>query len=145
MFAIVFGVAISPIITADNAEARLANIRYILHGDLTAPNNDKPFGGKDIGTYNIHIRDNGSTSIYVELDHRPSNGMKFEGWLIDIETGEKLSTGTFKESVKRGFFTGIAPEFHYDIFVVTEKPIIDSDPAPNKPVAGVPLSAPFGQ
>jgi hypothetical protein len=145
MFAIVFGVAISPIITADNAEARLANIRYILHGDLTAPNNDKPFGGKDIGTYNIHIRDNGSTSIYVELDHRPSNGMKFEGWLIDIETGEKLSTGTFKESVKRGFFTGIAPEFHYDIFVVTEEPIIDSDPAPNKPVAGVPLSAPFGQ
>ena len=72
--------------------------------------------------------------------------MIFEGWLVDVETGEKLSTGTFKEGVKRGFFFLNEPEFHYDVFVITEEPIIDSDPAPTlPPVGGVPLSAPFGQ
>ena len=49
LLAIVFGVAISPIIAADNAEARPADSLYVLHGDLTAPNNDKPFGGDFAG------------------------------------------------------------------------------------------------
>ena len=145
LLAIVFGVAISPIIAADYVEARPADIRYTLNGDLTAPNNDKPFGGNNVGTYAITITDD-RTSIYTGLKINPTNGMVFEGWLVDIETGEKLSTGTFKEGVKRGFFTGIAQEFHYDVFVITEEPIIDSDPAPTlPPVGGVPLSTPFGQ
>ena len=143
MLAMVFGVAISPIIAADNAEARPAYTRYILQGDLTAPNNDKPFGGEIAGIYYIGVKDE-FTSIYAGLESRASSGMVFEGWLVDIDTGEKLSTGTFKEGVQRGFFT-VNPGFHYDVFVVTEEPIFDTDPTPNKPVAGVPLSAPFGQ
>ena len=143
LLAIVFGVALSPIITADNAEARLFDSRYILQGDLTAPNNGKPFGGDNVGTYIIHVSDE-YTFIYAELEKGAPNGMILEGWLIDVETGEKLSTGIFKEDVKRGFFL-LDPEFHYDLFVITEDPRIDTDPAPNKPVAGVPLSAPFGQ
>ncbi len=70
--------------------------------------------------------------------------MVLEGWLIDVQTGEKLSTGTFKEGVKRGFFL-VDPEFHYDIFVVTEEPTIDSYPTPNRPVACLTLSNPFGK
>ena len=143
LLAMVFGVAMTPIVAAENAEARPADNRFILFGDLTAPNNDKPFGGKIVGTYNIHVKDNVS-SIFASLDKGPSNGVILEGWLIDVQTGEKLSTGTFKEGVKRGFFL-VDPEFHYDIFVVTEEPTIDSDPTPNRPVAGVTLSTPFGQ
>ena len=74
--------------------------------------------------------------------------MLFEGWLVDVETGEKLSTGTIKEGHRGngGFFFLSEPEFYYDVFVITEEPIIDSDPAPTlPPVGGVPLSAPFGQ
>ena len=143
LLAIVFGVAMAPMIATQNAEARPADNRFIIQGDLTAPNNDKPFGGKTAGTFNIHVKEDVST-VYVSLDKGPSNRMVLEGWLIDVQTGEKLSTGTLKEGVKRGFFL-IDPEFHYDIFVVTEEPIIDSDPAPNKPVAGATLSTPFGQ
>ena len=145
LLAIVFGVAISPIIAADNVEARPADNRYILHGDLTAPNNGKPFGGEIVGAYNIHVKDE-VTSIYAGLEKRASNGMIFEGWLVDVETGENLSTGTFKENVKRRFFLLDESEFRYDVFVVTEEPIINSDPAPTlPPVGGVPLSTPFGQ
>ena len=115
----------------------------ILQGDLTAPNDGKPFGGEIAGNYSIHVYDK-ATIIYAEVQNGAPNGMVLEGWLIDVETGEKLSTGIFKEDVKRGFFL-LDPEFHYDLFVITEEPIFDSDPAPNKPVAGVPLSAPFGQ
>ena len=147
MFAMVFGVAISPIIVADDAEAKPAAIRSILHGDLTAPNSDKPFGGDRIGTYSIHVTDE-YAHIYAVLNSGPSNGMVFEGWLVDVETGEKLSTGTFQEGRydNRGFFFIIDPEFHYDVFVITEEPINDSDPTPTlPPVGAVPLSAPFGQ
>jgi len=147
LLAMVFGVALSPIILADNADARLADNRYILQGDLTAPNNGKPFGGDNVGTYSIHVKDD-FTFIYAALNNSPSNGMLFEGWLVDVETGEKLSTGIFNEASRgnSGFFFFSEPEFYYDVFVVTEEPIIDSDPAPTlPPVGGVPLSAPFGQ
>jgi len=148
MLAAVFGIAASPIISAGDAEARIEEPRFVLHGDLTAPSGDKPFGGEDVGDYYTHTRE-GSITFIVSLENRASEGMVYEGWLVDVETGEKLSIGLFKgdrqESVQYGFFGGIDPQFHYDVLVITEEPIIDSDPAPNKPVAGVPLSAPFGQ
>jgi len=70
-----------------------------------------------------------------------------EGWLVDIETGEKFSTGVYdeKSNVNGGLSFLVDPGFHYDVFVITEEPRLDSDPTPNKPVAGVPLSTPFGQ
>jgi len=146
MFAMVFGVAISPIILADNAEARLADNRFILQGDLTAPNGDKPFGGEIAGTYIIHVKD-AFTTIYATVENRASDEMVLEGWLVDVETGEKLSTGVFKDHsrINGGFAVLDNPGFHYDVFVITEEPRFDTDPTPNKPVAGVPLSAPFGQ
>jgi len=146
MLALVFGIALSPIILADNAEARTAVITYALHGDLTAPNSDKPFGGEMVGTYNIHAT-NERTSIYAAVENRASDGMVLEGWLVDVETGEKLSTGVFKEHsrINGGIVAIDNPGFHYDVFVITEEPRFDTDPTPNKPVAGVLLSAPFGQ
>ncbi len=146
MFAIVFGVAISPIILADNAEAKPAEIRSILHGDLTAPNGDKPFGGEIAGNFNIYTTDE-ITSIYATVENRASDGMVLEGWLVDVETGEKFSTGVYKENsrINGGFAVLFDPGFHYDVFVITEEPRFDTDPTPNKPVAGVPLSFPFGQ
>jgi len=148
MLAMVFGVAASPIISADDAEARIHPSTYVLNGDLTTPSGDKPFGGEVIGWYHIQTK-GGFTSINVSIEKKASEGMVYEGWLVDIETGEKLSTGTFEgdrqESAQRGFFGGIDPKFHYDVLVITEEPIGDTDPAPNRPIAGVPLSAPFGQ
>ncbi len=147
LLALVFGVAISPILAADNAEARNPpESTYILQGDLTAPNNDKPFGGENVGIYNIHVRDDYST-IFVSLEKGPSDGMVLEGWFVDVETGEKLSTGVFKDHsrINGGLLVLDNPGFHYDVFVITEEPRFDTDPAPNKPVAGVLLSAPFGQ
>lgn len=144
MLAMVFGVATSPILLADNAEARPDDNRYILHGHLTSPNGETPFGGDRVGYYSIGVKDE-FTSIYAKLDQGPSSGMVFEGWLVDVQTGEKLSTGIFKDDHKRGESFTVDSKFHYDVFVVTEEPKIDSDPAPNKPVAGVPLDKPFGQ
>ncbi len=147
MLALVFGVALSPIIAADDAEAKAFDFtRSILQGDLTAPNGDKPFGGEIAGNYSIHVYDE-LTIIFAELENGASNGMVLEGWLVDIETGEKFSTGIYKEpsKVNGGFSVLIDPGFHYDVFVITEEPRFDTDPTPNKPVAGVPLSAPFGQ
>ncbi len=77
---------------------------------------------------------------------RALDGRVLEGWLVYIETGEKFSTGIYKQSkLDGGISVLIDPEFHYDVFVITEEPRFDTDPTPNKPVAGVPLSAPFGQ
>ena len=146
MLALVFGVAISPIVLADNAEAKPADIRHILYGDLTAPNGDKPFGGEIAGNYYIQTSEE-RTIVFASLENGASDGMVLEGWLVDVETGEKLSTGVFKDHsrVNGGFAVLDNPGFHYDVFVITEEPRFDTDPTPNKPVAGVLLSAPFGQ
>jgi len=147
MFAIVFGVALSPIILSHDAEARVADTRYILQGDLTAPSNDKPFGGDTIGTYSVHVTDD-YTYITAELTNGPSRAMVYEGWLVDVETGEKLSTGLFDDGRydNRAFFFLNDAEFHYDVFVITEEPVKDLDPTPSlPPVGAVPLGLPFGQ
>ena len=144
MLVMVFGVATSPILSAENVEAaRADDIRYALTGDLTAPNNDKPFGGDTVGFFSIGVKDE-STTIYAGLESRAPAGMVYEGWLVDVETGEKLSVGIFNEGIQRGFFA-LDPGFHYDVFVITEEPVLDSNPAPNRAVAGVPLDTPFGQ
>ena len=143
MFAMVFGVAISPLIAANNAEARPDDIRYSMYGDLSAPNGKQLPGGSKVGTYSLSVKDEIIT-IYASLDKRPTNGMVYEGWLADIDSGETLSIGKFKEEMKRGFFN-TQPAFNYDILLITEEPIGESGHLPNKVVAVVPLNGPFGQ
>ena len=111
MLAMVFGVAASPVISADNAEARIFPSKYVLHGDLTAPSNDKPFGGERVGKYYIETRA-GFTTISTSLEKRASEGMIFEGWLVDVETGEKLSTGTTDGDIIRGHTFSLLNKYH---------------------------------
>lgn len=77
--------------------------------------------------------------IIVKVKNLPtSEGKVFEGWLVDTDTGYKLSIG--------GFSTGNDGKavlyFHqqlvnfglYDLVVVTEEPAGDTDPNPDMPI-----------
>ncbi|KAG2472519.1 MAG: exported protein of unknown function [Nitrosopumilales archaeon] len=143
LMAIVFGLAISTAITTNEAEARVELPNAILQGDLTAPNADKPFGGSVVGSYSIQVKDAYSV-VYVDFNQQPSPGTVFEGWLVDVDSGEKTSFGTFQEYRNRDFITTIDNQFNADLIVITEEPRIDSDPAPATPVGGAVLGTPFG-
>jgi len=151
MMALVFGVALSPILSND-AEARTFPPSIVLQGELTAPSNDKPFGGDAVGEYTIGVYDagrrGGQTTIFVEFDSRPTPGTVFEGWLVDKDSGEKTSFGRFQENTQRQtqFYTVSVPStFNNDLVVITEEPFVDTDPAPNRPVGGAVLGSPYGQ
>ena len=115
-----------------------------IEGKLTAPSGDKPFGGDEVGTIEIE-HDKNNVSIMVELNQSPSEGMVFEGWLVDPDTGYKLSTGLLDENNAQTFEQVIVNPYIYNVYVVTEEPSEDVDPNANVPVGGFALPSPFGQ
>ena len=115
-----------------------------IEGKLTAPSGDKPFGGDDVGTIEIEYNKN-NVSIMAELNKSPSEGMVFEGWLVDPDTGYKLSTGLLDENNAQTFEQVIVNPYIYNVYVVTEEPSEDVDPNANVPAGGFALPSPFGQ
>ena len=144
MMAIVFGLAISPALTSNEAEARVELPKAIIQDDLTAPSGDKPFGGTEVGSFFVNVKDDFSV-IFVDFDRQPSEGMVFEGWLVDVDSGEKTSFGKFTEERNRNFITLVDNQFNNELIVITEEPFFDPDPAPATPVGGAVLTTPFGQ
>jgi len=153
--AVVFGLILSPTVASNEASAIKNNAAldeteytFSMRGALTAPEGDKPFGGDHVvGHYFIRANDH-QVNIDAEFESTSSPNLVLEGWLVDVDTGFKLSTGLFTDetNANRLYVTQeIANPWIYDVFVVTEEPIVDDDPNPHKPVGGVALSKPFGQ
>ena len=151
MMALVFGIALSPILS-NEAEAKTFSPSDLLQGELTAPSNDKPFGGDVVGSYLVGVYDagirGGQTTIHIEFDSRATPGTVYEGWLVDADSGEKTSFGRFSENTQRQvqFHTVTVPSvFNNDLVVITEEPFLDTNPAPDRPVGGAVLEYPYGQ
>ena len=110
---------------------------------LTAPGGGNPFGGAAVGAYRIHVQGE-SVRIRASVDLAPSADQVFEGWLVDMQTGYKLSLGLLRGNDLdfRGRFVN---PWTYGVLVITEEPQGDLDPNPAAPVAGALLPAPFGQ
>jgi len=112
-------------------------------GDLTGPADGAPFGGDVVGSYRIDVHGQ-RVAIHAEVDLEAQDGYTFEGWLIDMQTGYKLSLGTLDDGTLRFRQTMVNP-WTYGVLVITAEPIGDLDPNPAMPVAGAFLPAPFGQ
>ena len=146
---LVFGIAISPMLSN---EAEAANIlrptKMVVQGELTAPMNDKPFGGNVVGDYYLQVRDDNAI-ISVRIDAKASPGTVYEGWLVDADSGLKTSFGLIQNSEYRQMgvqlTTSVEKSFNDDLVVITEEPIVDTDPAPHTPIGGAVLGNPFGQ
>ena len=148
--ALVFGIALSPILSNEALAERSNPPSEILQGELTAPNNDKPFGGDVVGSYTVGVYDTGvrggQTTIFVQFDSKATPGTVYEGWLVDADSGKKTSFGIFQENTQRQtqFYSVTVPStFNNDLVVITEEPFVDTDPAPNRPVGGAVLDNPY--
>jgi len=139
VWAAVFGaIALSAAITL----VPLADARSF-RGDLTAPSGGAPFGGDVVGDYKIQVH-GGKTSIRAKVDVTAMEGYTLEWWLVDTQTGYKLSLGELQGG-KLEFEQRMVNPWTYGVLVITAEPVGDLDPNPNTPVAGAALSAPFGQ
>ena len=126
-----------------NTENQTSHNLIVLGGQLTSSTENAPFGGDDIGQYRIHSNAN-SVSILIAFDESPASDSILEGWLVDLDSDYKLSLGQADATNHLFFSQTIVNPWIYDVLVITEEPIGDSDPAPNKPVGGVLLEQPFG-
>jgi len=115
-----------------------------MKGHLTAPADDAPFGGEIVGNYSINVENNDTVEISTVIKNS-SSGMILEGWLVDMDSGYKLSLGKANSHGKLMFSQPMVNPWIYDVLVITEEPIGDTNPAPNVPVGGVLLKEPFGQ
>ncbi len=114
-----------------------------MNGELTAPSGDAPFGGNIVGTFSISV-DDGDHVIVTTYIENTSSGMIQEGWLVDMDSGYKLSLGKSHDNGNLLFSQHMVNPWIYDAIVITEEPIGDSNPEPNVPVGGVLLKTPFG-
>ena len=101
LMALIMGVIATPIAFDQAADAIAPNRTFTatpdtfyLKGDLTAPAGEAPFGGKVVGDHLVRVNGN-QISIVTSFDANPSAGMVYEGWLVDMATGYKLSLGQF--------------------------------------------------
>jgi hypothetical protein len=121
-----------------------ATAEGIISGTLTAPSNGDPFGGDQVGTFNV-LSDGNQTSIFAQVDLVASEGSVLEGWLVDAATDYKLSLGELNDSGSLIFHQDLVNAYTYNLLVITEEPDNDTDPNAATPVGGAPLPSPFGQ
>lgn len=119
--------------------------RQFLWGELTSPADDKPFGGEEVvGDYYVRVRNGEQVRVFANLDAAPS-GTVLEGWLVDVESDYKLSTGKANDRNILIFGQRMVNPSIYDVLVITAEPIGDTDPAPTlPPVGGAPIGEVFG-
>ena len=117
-----------------------------IEGKLTAPTEDNSlYGGEETGSIQIDY-DGNSISISAQLDISPSEGMVFEGWLVDTNVGYALSTGQLDDNNSQIFEQVLVNPYIHDVYVVTEELVEDTDPKPNViHVGGIKIPSPFGQ
>lgn len=108
-------------------------------GDLTVPEDDRPFGGDNAGTYSIG-QDRYGLRIQVDMDVQPTNGTVYEAWLVDNATGNDLSVGQLVDD-ELAVTQEITNSSSYNLIEVTEEPVNDSNPSRNQSavVAGAEL------
>ncbi len=159
--AIVLGLTLSPLAqyeaNAAMMEEKMMKDKMMekpvsIKGDLTSAKGDKPFGGDLIGNYMVKAKDNKVRLIAkvdkVMMDKMMENkimeGKVLEGWLVDVQSGYKLSLGEL-EGNTLVFTQKMVNPWIYDLLVITEEPANDADPGPNMPIGGAQLAEPFGK
>ncbi len=132
-----------------------------IKGDLTAPAGDKPFGGDAIGNYILRTKDGNMVRVIAKVDKAMMESMMMkndtmmkdkmmekgkvlEGWLVDMQSGYKLSLGELNKNTLV-FTQRMVNPWIYDSIVITEEPMDDTDPGPNMPIGGAQLGEPFGK
>ncbi|MEE8132183.1 MAG: hypothetical protein V3T40_01240 [Nitrososphaerales archaeon] len=154
----VLGLMLSPLAQyqADAVlEDKMMKESTYIDGDLTAPTDDKPFGEDVIGTYKVRVTHNNKVTIIAKpskammeelmMKHKMMKGSILEGWLVDVDSGYKLSIGQLSERYVLVFHQRMVNPSIYDLLVITEEPMNDTDPSPNMPIGGAQLAEPFGQ
>ncbi|MGD1837837.1 MAG: hypothetical protein ACPKPY_07240 [Nitrososphaeraceae archaeon] len=134
------------LIASTNLENQIVFAQEKIEGKLTLPTEENPlFGGNESGTIEMEYNEN-NVSIMAQLDNPPSEGMVYEGWLVDTDIGYALSTGQLDENNAQTFEQVMVNPYIHNVYVITEEPIEDTDPQPNIiHVGGFELPDPFGQ
>ncbi len=113
---------------------------YYLSGHLTSPRNDKPSGGLVVGDYLITVNFD-EVKIIADFYSSPSQGMMLEGWLVNSDNESYFSIGKFdmKNNMLKFYQKDIEPQT-YDLFIVTEKSLSDTDSSDHQSIGGALIS-----
>ncbi len=113
---------------------------YYLRGDLTSPRNDESFGGAAVGEYLITVNFD-EVKIIAEFYNSPPQGMMLEGWLVNSDNESYFNVGQFdKNNNMLKFYQKDIEPHTYDLFIVTEKSLKDTDSSDHKSIGGTPIS-----
>jgi len=100
---------------------------YYLSDHLISPRIDKSFGVAVVGDYLITVNFD-EVKIVADFYSSPSQGMMLEGWLVNSDNESYFSIGKFdKENNMLKFYQKDIEPNTYDLFIVTEESLSDTD------------------
>jgi hypothetical protein len=88
-------------------------------GDLTEAEGGEPFGGSNVGTYDIG-QDRSGLRIQVNMNDPPSADKVYVVWLVDNSTGDDLSVGQLVDNTI-AITQPITNQSLYNLIEVTEE------------------------
>jgi hypothetical protein len=138
-------IAASPRLSLHSANTQ-GEATTLIHGNITAAINHKPFGGESIGTYSV-ILSGQKVWINIHLHKLPESGNIFEAQLVDTKAKSMLSLGKVgAKSSTLPVSQNIMSLFSYNqiIIITRQSAVKTSDSRHSQPVGGAALQAPFG-
>ncbi len=119
----------------------------LIQGQFTAASSGKPFGGDNIGSYELEPQGgqgNWVQNILISVDKTPSAGKVFNAWLVDTKTNTYQNLGQVDATGKLSFTQNSANPYKHDQIFISEEPLNSSNLKPSKIIGGDALPAPFG-
>jgi hypothetical protein len=113
-----------------------------VRADISKIDLDDVSGGDATAFARIKVKDMGDLhKVKIKLKAKNLDQMDnyvFEGWLVDEDTGYKLSLGAFNthkhKNAKFSFEQKLVNFEIYDLLVITQEPIDDTIPTPDTPI-----------
>ncbi len=137
---IVLGLIISPVALSEAYAYERGGVLeetkdvFYFRGDITSPQDQKPYGGDVIGKYFVMVNVD-FVKIIAEFENPSLEGQVLEAWLVDFGGESKVTIGVFENNELAT--SASIDEWKYEAIVISE--VSESSSAPENPVGGAVL------
>ncbi len=137
---IVLGLVISPVALSEAYAYERGGVLeetkdvFYFRGDITSPQDQKPYGGDVVGKYSVIVNVD-FVKIIAEFENQSLEGKVLEAWLVDFGGESTVTLGVFENNELTT--SASIDEWKYEAIVISK--VSETSSAPENPVGGAVL------
>ena len=134
---IVLGLVISPVALSEAYAYERGGVLeetkdvFYFRGDITSPQDQKPYGGDVVGKYSVIVNVD-FVKIIAEFDNQSLEGKVLEAWLVDFGGESTITLGIFEDNEL--ITSASIDEWKYEAIVISE--VSENSNTPENPLGG---------